>query len=647
MELFNLGLSFSGFSIPLVTELFILIDAGIYGIVAAAIRGFYDIIQVSSKLFGSSETKGFEIIKALINRVMILGGIYALFRVSLMLINYIIDPSKLKSAERTGIDIAKNAFIAIILLLISPFIFQKLGEFQQLIIDNNIIENVIYGGDGSEEKSTIRDNAKKFANNVWLLFFTPKGAADDAECNEKYNKVAAGGEDSNILTLIGCHYKYYDYFPIAPFIVGLLLIYYFVIYCMDLAGRMLKLLVLEVISPIPIIMSIDPSQKNRLSTFIKVYIPIYLQVFIRIITFYLAFAICSLVLNNLTLATDIDINWFLKIVIVIGVFHTMKEIPKLIEDAIGIRFGNSPGKSFGSAVMGMIGGTAGLIGGGVAGAVTGGVGGAIGGALQGAYSGWTGGASSKNAGELIKNSVATIGQSGNLGAAYKKAGGILPFMGGGLQNFFGGQNKDNKKNAEFDKQIQDVEKSISNINQSNDIKDKINSHITGKFEEKYGSLSDFMGKDKTLRDLMYESNNLDPNRLNSEFGGDKKAYSMQVEDDIKQRETKIQSNYDHMADSFFNAQIRNAKSGNDLDADSRTLSGLLNQYETFNTNAGLKRDINDYKGKNGLSNSEKNEIIELQKKQEDIKKAKKEYNSSKPVNARNIQAEYQKGGKGK
>ena len=44
MELFNLGLSFSGFSIPLVTELFILIDAGIYGIVAATIRGFYDII---------------------------------------------------------------------------------------------------------------------------------------------------------------------------------------------------------------------------------------------------------------------------------------------------------------------------------------------------------------------------------------------------------------------------------------------------------------------------------------------------------------------------------------------------------------------------------------------------------------------------
>lgn len=590
MELFNLGLSFSGFSIPLVTELFILIDAGIYGIVAAAIRGFYDIIQVSSKLFGSSETKGFEIIKALINRVMILGGIYALFRVSLMLINYIIDPSKLKSAERTGIDIAKNAFIAIILLLISPFIFQKLGEFQQLIIDNNIIENVIYGGDGSGEKSTIRDNAKKFANNVWLLFFTPKGAADDAECNEKYNKVAEGGEDSNILTLIGCHYKYYDYFPIAPFIVGLLLIYYFVIYCMDLAGRMLKLLVLEVISPIPIIMSIDPSQKNRLSTFIKVYIPIYLQVFVRIITFYLAFAICSLALNNLTLATDIDVNWFLKIVIVIGVFHTMKEIPKLIEDAIGIRFGNSPAKSFGSAVMGMIGGTAGLIGGGVAGAVTGGVGGAIGGALKGAYSGWTGGASSKNAGELIKNSIATIGQSGNLGAAYKKAGGILPFMGGGLQNFFGGHTRDKKKLDSYSKIINDSNTGISNINRSEELKNKFNSVVTEEFDKKWGNLEDRYARNNVLKEYEFKM-------AKAQQKGDFDTYN-RYSQMAENQKIIIQDGYNEAKEKYFNDQINTINSNSDganLDADTRNIKQSLDSYHSFNEQSKLNnREINSY-----------------------------------------------------
>ena len=448
MNLFKIALSFSGFSIPLVTELLILIDAGIYAIVTATIKGFYDILQVSYTIFGESNGEGLQLVSALVQRVMMLSGIYALFKVSLMLINYIIDPSKLKSAEKTGFDIAKNIFIAIVLLATSRFIFQKLGEFQKLVFESNVIENIIYGNDGGDAKDEIigDKNAEKLSNNMWLMFFTAKtGAPANSECSAKYANVSSG--EAGILSLIGCHYKYYDYLPVAPFIVGVLLIYYFLIYCIELASRMLKLLILEMISPIPIIMSIDPNQKNKLSNFIKTYIPIYLQIFVRVLTFYGAFAVGSLVIGSAeTIAKDsTNVNWFLKILIIIGVFQGMKELPKLIEDALGFKIlGGNSEKTFGGYVRGLLGAGAGIVGGGVAGAVSGGFGGAVAGAVSGGFNAMTGAAGAKNAGAVIKSTVASIGGAGALGNTVSRAGGLFPFIGGSVSNMFGGQKRDAK-----------------------------------------------------------------------------------------------------------------------------------------------------------------------------------------------------------
>lgn len=649
MQLFNLGLSFSGFSIPIFTELCILIDAAIYGIATAAVEGFYQVVELSYSVFSPTTADGAKsVIYAILQRIMVLAGIYALFRLSIMLINYLVNPSKLKEAENTGVTIVKNAFIAIILLLTMNFIFGKLGDFQKFVFESNVIENIIYGTDADESTNSIKQSAKKFTNNMWLLFFTPKeDVPATGTCVTSYNEVVEG--TGNILSLIGCHYKYYDYLPLAPFIVGIFLVYYFVMYCMELAARMLKLLVLQVLAPIPIIMSIDPSQKNRLSNYIKVYLPIYIQIFIRVFTFYTAFAISSIVIDeagNLFGGLD-KIGWFLKIIIILGIFQGAKEIPKLIENALGFKVGAGTEKTFGGYVRGLLGGTAGLavgaVGGTVAGAISGGVGGAAAGLLSGAGRGIVGGVTSKNWGDTIKNAVGTVGNSSRLGKNVKAAGGFFPFVGGGISNAFGGQKRDSKTVASYDKLISDAETGIGNINKSAELREKLNSAVTDQFDQKYGSLESRLSNDKQYQELLWHQKNPDPSAPKS-FEND-----METQKLVDEMRQKIENQYNSERDTYFDSQIQAATSGNNnLDDDTRIIKRSLDEYNSFNAESGLQnRAIKDHNDMNRLKSVDERDTDKFVEQSRKAKQDKKAYQSSPEVVARQQNAEYRNNGSNK
>ena len=81
--------------------------------------------------------------------------------------------------------------------------------------------------------------------------------------------------------------------------MGLLLVYYFLSFAIELAIRLVRLVVLEVLSPIPVIMSIDPSQKDRLKNFGTTYISTWLSAFVRILTVYIALVVCTFISNNI------------------------------------------------------------------------------------------------------------------------------------------------------------------------------------------------------------------------------------------------------------------------------------------------------------------------------------------------------------
>lgn len=479
MELLTNGISTLGFSIPIITELCFFLDSIIYGVATAALNTFFELASLTANVTAYSNQ-----IEYILKRLMMLAGVYALFRGSIMLINYIIDPNKIKNASKDGGSIVKNIVLAVVLLIATPFIFKQLGRLQGMIIDQNVIPKLIYGstGEGTNDVYEMKENnipkqSKIFVNNVFLLFLSQKegyGCENNRgwQCSAR-NEVANGNAD--ILSLVTTT-SYFDYTPFISGIVGMVLVYYFTIFAIEIGTRILKLVILQVVSPIPIIMSVDPSQKNKLSNFVKAYGVLYIQIFLRILTLYLAFVVLSLITdpqdvvsngmigsNGLLLASDLGM--YATILLYIGVFQATKELPKLIEDALGIKIGSTGApQSFGAVLKGIIGGTAGLVGGTVAGAVSGGVGGAIAGGLSGMVGAGMGAAASKNTAAGIKSAVASIGKSHQLGGKVAGAGGLPMYFKGGVENFFGAKGKDEATLAQFDKQLKDQDKLIGDYN---------------------------------------------------------------------------------------------------------------------------------------------------------------------------------------
>ena len=636
MNIFNLGLSFSGFSIPILTEILIFIDWGIFEIAYGALKGFYKIINLSYGIFGSSETEGYKILNAIIGRIMVLSGIFALFRLSIMLINYLIDPSKIESGTKTGTQIVKNIFIAIVLLLSLNFIFGKLGEFQKVVFENNVIEKIVYGSSFSADDSKEK-TYRQFTNRMWLNFFQKTAKAEDNpnnSCVILYNSVASG--TGSIKSLIGCHKDYYDYTPIIPFIVGILLIYYFIAYSMELAARMLKLLTLQLLAPIPIIMSIDPSQKNKLSNYIKTYIPIYLQIFVRVIMFYLAFALCEMVMaegsDNAILNLIGDADWLLKVVIIIGIFQGMKELPNLLKKALGIDLDfNNSYKNYVRGLVGGIGGFAvGTVGGAIAGAASGGLGGMVAGMASGATSGLVGGITAKNWGSTIKNTVGTIGNANKLGSSIKESGGLLPFVGGGITNTFGGKKRDKNTLESFDKSIETSNKQIENINKANDLRNKVETIGKTEFDNKFGSLTDRLASDE---DVQKYQEAIEINKQNG-FYIQNPEYRAIDEERLANARRTVTDSYNTEKENYFNELI---SSGNG----SYNFKNSLDEYNAFieSTNQGDKK-INNYSDIGRLNSESEKEIYNEETKKRQAESDKSKFENSPGRRARKVQGSY-------
>lgn len=439
-----------GFSIPIISELCVFIDWAIYAVASFALQTFFNLAEVSANMFvATSESNALDTVNNILSRVMVLAGVFALFRLGIMLINYIISPENTKKIGQTGTDFVKGAIIAVVLLASSKTIFTQLGKFQWLVINNDkLIPKLVYGTDSSENPVTYSDKqeADRFTNRVWSLFFQPiEGKATDS-AYEAWENVRNG--DATIASMVGRNYNEFDYYPFISGIVGMMLIYYFAIFSIELGSRIIKLVVLQVLSPIPIIMSVDPSQKNKLVNFWKAYFAVYLQIFIRVLTIYLAFVVLDILLaavaaygsgllsTSTSSARLMVSNFVIDVIMVFAVFQAAKELPKVVEDALGLKLGiQTTGKgSFGSLVGGIIGGGAGLVGGGIAGAVgASGSGWAttLGAGLIGAGSGVVSGVSAGSRGKTIADKVS--GVSGSIRNAHR-TGDIISDV-GGMKNY--------------------------------------------------------------------------------------------------------------------------------------------------------------------------------------------------------------------
>jgi hypothetical protein len=116
---------------------FFQMDGVIYGL----IDDVYSLLMLITRtsIFGMDEIAKFS------ERVFALAGIFMLFKVSLSVINYVINPDDFTDKEKGFGNITKKIIFTLVLLVITPFIFQEAYELQSIILEDNTIMHLVFG----------------------------------------------------------------------------------------------------------------------------------------------------------------------------------------------------------------------------------------------------------------------------------------------------------------------------------------------------------------------------------------------------------------------------------------------------------------------------------------------------------------------
>lgn len=124
--------------------------------------------------------------------------------------------------------------------------------------------------------------------------------------------------------------------------IGVATVYLLLIFCIDIAGRSIKLGFLQLISPIPILSYCDPksSKDGMFKKWYTMCFKAYAELFIKLFALYFGIYIISLVgtFKDVMTGEAID-NWLVSIFMIIGVLIFVKKLPEIIKDALGVDLG--------------------------------------------------------------------------------------------------------------------------------------------------------------------------------------------------------------------------------------------------------------------------------------------------------------------
>ena len=327
--------------ISLITHFFLWINKGIYWLAEKSYNLLIDIASV--QLFSSDSLRDFGV------RIYVLLGVLMLFKLSISLINYIVNPDSFDDKSKGFSKLIINVCIVLVLIVTTPFIFSLAMKFQHIVLNDNLIPNLFLGmGSETGDEVDYSDAGERMSFLVFSSFFRPNPALFDdelecknylftsgdgetnsgagldfgntlddiqmkEECAEVLNEATGTGFDGqvdelftfayatsniNVLTdtnlikatseVNGEKVSTFDFHGLIALIAGGFLAWIMVMFCFDVAIRTVKLVFLQLIAPIPIIAYADPKGNELFKKWLKQCISTYLDLFIRLAAVFFA-----------------------------------------------------------------------------------------------------------------------------------------------------------------------------------------------------------------------------------------------------------------------------------------------------------------------------------------------------------------------
>lgn len=375
------------------------IDFLIYTIVGWVVEGIFNLSSIAADQ---------SLTELIYNRIYVILAIFMVFKLSFSFFKYLVNPDAMNDKEQgVGKLIARTiTMLAILVMLPSVFFGTDLFEGQTApiltMLQNGVVRTIpkiVLGiSDESSVKNTAKENGETMALNMLTSLYYPNECRDKTEC--EYN-IADLSEFTNSLNeTYGQEYKYYYMWPLTT-VCGVILLIILVGIAIDVAIRVFKLMILQMMAPIPVMTYIDPkaSKDGAFNSWLKTFVSTYIDIFLKLATVYLLLLLVKELFNGNLLGNQLArmgfmAKNFVMVFLIIGLFKFAKDAPKFLKDAMGIKDSGGGGGFMGKALAGMAGAAAGFAGGVAAG-------GGIAGGLSGAAGGFSAGAANAGSGKPL------------------------------------------------------------------------------------------------------------------------------------------------------------------------------------------------------------------------------------------------------
>lgn len=365
-----------------------------------------------------------DVIKVFYSRIQLILGILMIFKLAMSILNIIINPDVVKDQKNgPGKMVTRIVAALFMLTLVIPInipnatakslnayindhgiLFGVLYKAQDSILSENILAKFILGTSSNADAddmdvNNLSDIGNSMASIVLKVFVRINVnddtlpacdyASDDNPCS---NTVCAAEVNEShyaeenvdpqvILSHIndscgrGSDERYaFGYTPIIGALVMLIMALIITGFTVDIAVRAIKLAVLRLVAPVPIISYINPPKQGggAFDNWTKSLISTYVDLFVRLAIVYFGLFVIQIIMNggmNNIFGSNVQGFTFTSgiafIFIILGILVFMRQAPQFIKDILGIK-----GKPMGNVgLSSMMAGTASLLGGaGLAGA---------------------------------------------------------------------------------------------------------------------------------------------------------------------------------------------------------------------------------------------------------------------------------------
>lgn len=361
------------------------LDSAGYALVSSVYNVFFTV--VNAQIFSG------DVLDTFFTRVQLILGIFMIFNLAITAINIIINPDLFKDKEKgAGKIIMRIALSLIMLTLVVPInvpntngnplteqisnngiLFGFLNQFQDSVMKDNVLGKLILGSNVESNEGNygdldnMSDIGGTLATTVSKAFITPalKDRGDDPDVNAydikeedvlckeaitdysyndpnlsyknlmRYINVECDSEEGEVYI--------FDYTPLLGLVCSIIMAIIIIGFTLDVAVRAIKLALLRLISPIPIISYIIPGQEKNgaFGNWVKTLTSTYLDLFLRIIIIYFGAYVILIIseggINIWQNGPGFFTSLFATVFIIIGILVFMKQAPKFFQDMLGIK----------------------------------------------------------------------------------------------------------------------------------------------------------------------------------------------------------------------------------------------------------------------------------------------------------------------